>query len=162
MKVYKTQQQIEADIKDGVLAIEGDVDFECSFFIPASIIVRGGNIYALNIRARDIYALNIYALDIDVWDIDAGDINARGINAFNIYATNINAGDISYHAFCCVYGSIVCSSIKARRGTYKEPICLDGELKIRKESSTNLELLKKVEKLIKEANKLKKEAENIN
>ena len=39
MKIYKTQQEIEADIKDGVLAIEGDVSFECSFSIDARIEV---------------------------------------------------------------------------------------------------------------------------
>lgn len=37
MKIYKTQQEVEADIKDGVLVIEGDVRFECSISIQGSI-----------------------------------------------------------------------------------------------------------------------------
>ena len=62
MKVYKTQAQVEKDIKNGVLAIDGDVRFECSINIEASII------------ARDITARNINA-----WNINASDINARDI-----------------------------------------------------------------------------------
>jgi len=30
MKIYKTQQEVEKDIKDGVITIQGDVKFECS------------------------------------------------------------------------------------------------------------------------------------
>ena len=49
MKVYKTQREVENDIKDGVLAINGDVKFECSISISANIIVN-----AWNINAQDI------------------------------------------------------------------------------------------------------------
>ena len=101
MKIYKTQAEVEADIKDGVLAIDGDVKFECSISIEASIVVSSG--------------------DINAWDINAG----------NIDAGNINAGNILYYAFCCVYQSIKCSSIKAGREKYQEPICLDGKLEIK-------------------------------
>ena len=52
MKVYKTQAQVKKDIKNGVLAIGGDVRFECSINIEASI-------NAWNINARDINAWNI-------------------------------------------------------------------------------------------------------
>ena len=118
MKVYKTQQEVEKDIKNGVLSIEGDVKFECSINIKASIIINAGNI-----NAEDINAWNINA-----WNITAGDINAENINAWNINAGDINAGDILYYAFCCVYKSIKCFSIKAKREIHKEPICLDGKL----------------------------------
>ena len=101
MKIYKTQREIEKDIKNGVLEIDGDVTFECSFSINASIKVNAGN-------------------------ITAGDINAGNINAWNI-----NAGDISYYAFCVVYDSIKCISIKAKREKAQEPICLDGKLEIK-------------------------------
>jgi len=101
MKIYTTQQEVEKDIKDGVLAIDGDVRFECFISISASITAR-------NITARDINAWNITAWNITAWDI--------------------NAWDISYYAFCCVYQSIKCLSIKARREKYQLPICLEGIL----------------------------------
>lgn len=127
MKIYKTQSEVEKDIKNDVLAIEGDVCFECSISISASIVVTG------NINARDI---------------NARDINAGNINAGNITARNINAGDILYYAFCCVYQSIKCLSIKAKREIHQEPICLEGEVKIKKtelddKTKEAIELLKK-------------------
>ena len=148
MKVYKTQADVEKDIKGGVLAIEGDVKFECSISISASIVVNAGNIDAGDINAGDINAGNIDAGDIDAGDIDAGNINAwninaRNINAWNINAWNINAwnidaGDILYYAFCCVYKSIKCFSIKAKREKFQAPICIEGSLEInpRKEIKT--------------------------
>jgi hypothetical protein len=148
MKIYKTQQEVDRDIKDGVLAIEGDVKFECSISISASIIVTAvditaGDITARNITAWDITARNITAWDITArnitawditarnitaWDITARNITARNITARDINAGNINARDILYHAFCCVYKSIKCISIKAKRDIHKEPICLEGKI----------------------------------
>ena len=61
MKIYKTQAEIEADIKDGVLVIKGDVKFEVSFSIEAKIVVNAGNINAWDINAWDINARNIKA-----------------------------------------------------------------------------------------------------
>ena len=116
MKIYKTQREIEKDIKNEVLEIDGDVTFECSFSINASIKVNAGNINAGNITA---------------WNITAGDINSGNINAENINAGNITAGDILYYAFCVVYDSIKCISIKARREKAQEPICLDGKLEVK-------------------------------
>ena len=139
MKVYQTQQAVENDIKDGVLAIESDVKFECSISINASIVVKGSinagdinawSINAGNIHAGDINAWNINAGNINAWNINAWDINAWNINAWDINAWNINAMDIYYYAFCCVYESIKCLSIKSRRSTAKEPICLDGRVEI--------------------------------
>ena len=123
MKVYKTQADVEKDIKGGVLAIEGDVKFECSISILASIVVKAGNIKAGYINA---------------WNINAWDINARDINAGNINAGDINAGNILYYAFCCVYKSIKCFSIKAKREKFQAPICIEGSLEInpRKEIKT--------------------------
>ena len=108
MKTYKTQAEVEKDIKNGVLAIADDVKFECSISIRASI--NAGN-------------------------IDAGNIDARNINAWNI-----NAGDITYVAFCCVYKSISCFSIKAKLAIHKEPICLDGTLEIKKKESKKIKI----------------------
>ena len=108
MKIYKTQKEVEKDIKDGVLAIKGDVKFECSILIEAKIIITAGNI-----NARDITA----------WDINAGNITAWDINA-----RDITAGDILYYAFCCVYRGIKCLSIKAKRIPSQEPICLEANI----------------------------------
>ena len=60
MKIYHTQAEIEADIKDGMLIVDTDVKFECSFKISAGIRVMG-NINAWSINARDIDALDIDA-----------------------------------------------------------------------------------------------------
>ena len=153
MKVYHTQEEVEKDIKDEVLVIKGDVKFECAISISASIQVTRGNInaqdinardiIAWNINARDINAGNINAGDINAGNINAGDINARDINAWNINARDINArdinaGDISYYAFCCVYRSIGCFSIKAHREKHQEPLCLDGKLEIKQRRETSL------------------------
>ena len=137
MKIYKTQSEVEKDIKNGVLAIEGDVRFECSISISANIVVIG------NINAGNINAWNITA-----GDIDAGNITAGNINAWNINAEDINARNILYYAFCCVYQSIKCLSIKAKREIHQEPICLEGEVEIKKtelddKTKEAIELLKK-------------------
>jgi len=177
MKIYKTQSEVEADIKNGVLAISGDVKFECPISIDASIIVTNGNITARNITARNINAWDITAWDITAWDITAGDINAGDINARNINALNItarditaweinagdinagdinagdiNAGDISYHAFCSAYQSIKCTSIKSRRPKAQEPICLDGQLEIKPKEDEDVE---RAIKLLEEKGRLK-------
>ena len=134
VKIYKTQSEVEADIRDGVLVVQGDVKFECSISISASIKVVAGDINAGNINAG-----NINAGDINSEDINAGSIDAGNINAGDINAGNINAEDISYYAFCSAYNSIKCLSIKARREVYSEPVCLDGKLEIKKpEEELNL------------------------
>ena len=58
MKIYETEEAIKADIKDGVLAVDEDVKFECSFSIEAKLKIAG-DITARNITARNIrfYAL---------------------------------------------------------------------------------------------------------
>ena len=126
MKIYKNQAEVEADIKDGVLAIEGDVTFECSISISASILVTAGDI-----TARDINAWDITARDINAREITARDITAGDITAGDITARDINARDILYYAFCCVYQSILCTSIKAKREKHREPICLEGSLTLK-------------------------------
>ena len=121
--VYKTQAEVEADIKDGVLVVDEEVKFECSISIDASLNIRG-NINAEDINARDIDAGNINALNISARDIDARDIDAGNINA-----RNINGGNISFYAvaFACI--SFKCKSIVGRRHKNKY-FCLDGEVEI--------------------------------
>ena len=110
MKTYETQAEVEADIKDGVLNIEGDVVFHCDISIRANINVINGNILAGNIDALNVTALDVTALDIIV--------------------NNLEARDIKYYALCLAYGSITCASIEARREVHQKPICLDGQLTI--------------------------------
>src|SRR3990167_6452080 len=151
MKIYKTQNEVERDIKDNVLALDESVEFQCSINIKASLQIEG-NINARNINAKDINAWDISAKDINAWDINAGDISAKDINAWdisawninarNINASNINAGDINakdinasyilYYAFCVVYNSIKCISIKGRKVGYAKPIALDGKIEFKK------------------------------
>ena len=157
MKIYKTQSEVEADIKNGVLAISGDVKFECNISIEASIIVTNGNITARNINAWDITASDINARDINARNIIARDITAWNINAGNITAWDITAGnitawDISYYGFCCVYQSIKCTSIKSRRQKVQEPICLDGKLEIKPKEDEDVE---RAIKLLEEKGRLK-------
>ena len=147
MKIYKTQSEVEADIKNGVLAIEGDVKFECPISIDASIIITAGNI-----TARDITAWDITAFDITAGNINARDITAFDINAWNITAGNITAWDISYYAFCSAYQSIKCTSIKSRRQKAQEPICLDGKLEIKPKEDEDVE---RAIKLLEEKGRLK-------
>jgi hypothetical protein len=120
MKIYKTQKEVEKDIKNGMLIINDDVKFECDISIQASI------------NAGDITAWNITA-----WNITARDINARNINAWDINAWNINAGNILYDTFCSAYQSIKCVSIKADREIHHKPICLEGKLEIKEPEITN-------------------------
>ena len=142
MKIYKTQSEVEADIKNGVLAISGDVKFECNISIEASIIVTNGNITARNITARNINA----------WDINAWNITAGNINAWDITAWDITAWDITYYAFCSAYQSIKCTSIKSRRQKAQEPICLDGQLEIKPKEDEDVE---RATKLLEEKGRLK-------
>ena len=131
MKIYKTQNEVERDIKDNVLALDESVEFQCSINIKASLQIEG-NINARNINAKDINAWDISAWNINARNINAGDINARDISAGNINAWDINARNILYYAFCVVYNSIKCISIKGRRVGYAEPIALDGKIEFKK------------------------------
>ena len=142
MKIYKTQAEVEADIVEGVLDLEGqDVRFECSIRVNAAI------------NARDINAKDINAWDINAWDINVGNINAWNINAWNISANNVNAGNINaldinardisannvkYYAFCNVYQGIECDSITGERVPHNPPVCLDGELTVREPKTLEL------------------------
>jgi len=140
MKIYKSQQEVERDVKDNVLTIDGDVKFECSISISASIKVIG-DIDARDIDARDIDARDIDARDINAWNINAWNIDAWNINAWDINARDIDARDILYYAFCIVYNSIKCLSIKAKREVHSEPICLDGKLETKKSEDEPIETI---------------------
>ena len=112
MKIYKTQAEVKKDIKNGVLAIEGDVEFRCSIFIDASIQVNAGNITAWDITARDITAFDLNVGNLTVHDLNAISLDARNVNARNVnIACNINANDIKAHNITAL--NIVAWDIKA-------------------------------------------------
>jgi len=144
MKIYKTQEEFNREVKDGVFRVDGDVTFEFNLDTPANINARNinawninawnidsVNINAWNIDAWDINAWNIDARDIDARDIDARDINAWNIDSVNINARNINARDINYYAYCIVYDSITCKSYKSRRENALPLTVLDGKVEIK-------------------------------
>jgi len=148
MKIYYTNDEVLADVKDGVLTIKGAVEFRCAVSIKANInawdIIAGninagditagnitaGNINAVNIKAGNINAYDINAYDINAGNINAGDIKAGNINAYDINAYDINAGNISFFAVCFAYVSFVCKSITGRRNNSRY-FCLDSEVKLK-------------------------------
>ncbi|MBT9169451.1 MAG: hypothetical protein DDT19_02811 [Syntrophomonadaceae bacterium] len=130
MKVFKTQEEVNVEVRDGVLHIDESVVFECPIRIEASICAH--NIFAKDITAKDICAMDIMVRDMVVEDIEAENIMAENIKAKDIFATNvvadnitagdidvvnimainINAGDILHQGFCFAYNSITCNSIR--------------------------------------------------
>ena len=132
MKIYKTEAELMKDVVNGSLVIEDSITLK--FNMTIRININAWDITAGNITAGDINAGNITAGDITAGDINAWDITAGNITAGDINAGNITAGDILYYAFCCVYNSILCLSIKAKREKHQKPICLDGKLKLKKAS----------------------------
>ena len=119
MKTYNTIEEVKADIKDGVLAVNESVTFNFSLTIEANLKIAG-----------DINAGDINAMNIDAGDIDAGDINAMNIDAGDINARDINAGDIQFYAVAFAYTSFACKSIMSRREPSKF-FCLDSEVKFK-------------------------------
>lgn len=126
MKIYTTQKQVEADVKNGELYIVGDVTFRCDINMPVHIRVTG------HIKAWNITACNISAGDIKAVNINARNITAGCVRAWNITAYSIKADRVSYYAFCNVYGDITCTEIVGCRNNHAKPVCLDGELTIKK------------------------------
>lgn len=136
-KVYNTQEEIDADIADGVLHVEDDIQITFDCVVKGNIDagnidaenIDAENIDAGNIDAENIDALNINAGNINAGNINADDINADDINAWNIKAGKINARNILYYAVCFAYSSFKCKSIKGLRENSRH-FCLDSEIEI--------------------------------
>jgi cytoskeletal protein CcmA (bactofilin family) len=103
MKIYKTQEEVERDIKNGSLSIEGDVIFECSISVFSHIKVSG----------------NITARNINAWNITAGDITAGDISYYafccvyqNIKCCSIQARRISNQEPICLDGGLTIEASK--------------------------------------------------
>lgn len=138
MKVYKTQEEFDKDIVNGIFKVNDDVKFQFDLVTSANIIannIKANNIDAGDINANDINARNITADDITADDIKARnikayDIKARNIDAYYIEAWNINAKNISYYGVCFAYKNITCSSIKGSKEKSKH-FSLDGAITIK-------------------------------
>ena len=132
MKIYNTQSEIEADIKNGELFVDDDITITFDCTIDAGIIawdINAEDIKARNITSLNINARNIIARNIKAWDINARDINARNIDAEDIKARNINAVSISYYAICVAFHTFTCQKIEGTRENAKH-FCLDSDIKI--------------------------------
>ena len=145
MITINSNEEAKALIKDGVLAVDDDLEIAYDGFkINANIKCK--NIYSKNgrrgIKAYGINAHNLDVEDIKAHDLDVGDINARDLDVTNIYARdlnvlNIKAHNINYYAVCFVHQNITCTSIKGQHPNAKH-FCLDGGLTIIGETSFTL------------------------
>ena len=122
MKIYKTQQEVESDIKDGLLKVDDDVKIECNININASII------------CRNLYCWDLDCGDLNCGDLDCGNLNCEDLKCMDLHCGDLNCGDLecmdlSYYAIAVAYYKFKCKSIVGRRNNSKH-FCLDSEVKI--------------------------------
>ena len=119
IKRYKTQEEFEAEVKNGVftskegidiivfvlitdirIEVDGDI-MGRNIYVLGKIIARNigvWNIFAQDIRARNIGVKNIDAQFIKAWDIDARSVNTENMVAQNICVKSIKAGGLYLQA----------------------------------------------------------------
>ena len=112
MRIYKTQAEVEADIKDGLLRVNDDVKIECNISINASII-----------------CWNLDCMDLDCKDLNCGNLNCEDLNCEDLNCRDLNCWDLSYYAIAVAYYKFKCKSVVGRRNNSKH-FCLDSEVKI--------------------------------
>ena len=112
MKIYKTQAEVESDIKDGLLKVDDDVKIECNININASII-----------------CWNLDCMDLDCRDLNCMDLDCRELNCRDLNCGNLDCRDLSYYAIAVAYYKFKCKSVVGRRINSKH-FCLDSEVKI--------------------------------
>ena len=112
MRIYKTQQEVESDIKDGLLRVNDNVKIECNISINASII-------CWNLDCMNLNCGNLNCGNLNCWDLDCGNLNCRDLNCW----------DLRYYAVAFAYESFKCKSVVGRRDNSKH-FCLDSEVKI--------------------------------
>jgi len=140
MKIYKSQEEFEKEIKDNVFYSDESIDITAfDINVKADIEVNGNinarDINAWDITATDINAGNINAMDINVWDIKAREIKARDINAWDIKAREIKAENVKYGAVAFAYKDIKVKSIKGRRENCRHFV-LDGKIEVKTDDQT--------------------------
>jgi len=124
MKIYKTQQELEADIKDGLLKVNDDVKIECNININASIICW--NLDCMNLNCGNLNCGDLNCGNLNCWNLDCRDLNCMDLHCRNL----------SYYAVAFAYESFKCKSIEGRRNNSKH-FCLDSEVKITGEENEN-------------------------
>ena len=125
MKIYKSQEEFEKEIKDNVFYSDESIDITAfDINVKADIEVNG------NINARDINAW-----DITATDINAGNINAMDINVWDIKAREIKAENVKYGAVAFAYKDIKVKSIKGRRENCRHFV-LDGKIEVKTDDQT--------------------------
>ena len=152
MLTLTSNEQAEKLIKDGVLAVDDDVEIAFDgFSIEADIKCR--NIYSKDYRrdinckdidCRNIDCMNINCEDIDCRNIDCMDINCKDINCWDINCGNIDCRDISYYAVCFAHKSLKCTFIKGRRDNCKH-FCLNGEITFKEKDDDEVKVKVEVE-----------------
>ena len=147
MLTLTSNEQAEKLIKDGVLAVDDDVEIAFDgFSIEADIKCR--NIYSKDYRrdinCKDINCRNIDCMDINCKDINCGNINCRDINCWDINCGNIDCRDISYYAVCFAHKSLKCTFIKGRRDNCKH-FCLNGEITFKEKDDDEVKVKVEVE-----------------
>ena len=120
MKIYKTQAEVEADVKDRVLKIDDDVTFDCDINIKVHIICKDLICWDLdcrNFNCRDLHCGDLICWDLHCLDIDCADLNCQ----------DLHCRDLNYHAVAFAYKTFKCKSVKGRRKNSKH-FCLDSDI----------------------------------
>ena len=139
MKIYKTQQEVEADIKDGLLKVNDDIKIECNININASIMCRDldcGYLYCQNLDCWDLDCMDLNCGDLNCMDLNCMDLDCKDLNCMDLNCRDLHCGDLSYYAVAFAYESFKCKSIEGRRNNSKH-FCLDSEVIITGEENEN-------------------------
>ena len=125
MRIYKTQQEVESDIKDGLLRVNDNVKIECNISINASIIcwdLDCGDLDCWDLDCGDLNCGDLNCMDLNCMDLDCKDLNCMDLNC-----RDLNCMDLSYYAIAVAYYKFKCKSVVGRRNNSKH-FCLDSEV----------------------------------
>ena len=120
MRIYKTQQEVEAAIKNRILRVNDDVKIECNISINASIICR-------DLDCMDLDCGNLNCGNLDCGNLDCGNLNCRDLDCWNLNCWDLDCRDLSYYAIAVAYYKFKCKSVVGRRINSKH-FCLDSEV----------------------------------
>jgi hypothetical protein len=128
MLTITSNEQAEELIKDGVLAVDDDIELACDLKIEADLRCR--NISCKN-GFWDIDCWNINCENIKCWNINCWNINCWNIDCEDINCENIDCLNINYYAICFAYKTFKCKSVKGHRENSRH-FCLDSEIEYKK------------------------------
>jgi len=147
MKIYKTQAEVESDIKDGLLKVNDDVTFDCDINIKAHIICKDldcrdlncgnlncgnlncGNLNCRNLNCGDLNCGNLNCRNLNCGNLNCMDLNCMDLNCWNLNCGDLNCMDLSYYAIAVAYYKFKCKSVVGRRNNSKH-FCLDSKIVI--------------------------------